>query len=97
MISEIYKQIRSCRLPVAFHHLRTSDGREIDLLLELEGVLDKHSLERNSRIAWWLQQTGRLQMHKLITHVVRPEDAPSVYESLATRKDEYVGVVFDWS
>ena len=57
----------------------------------------KHSLERNSRIAWWLQQTGRLQMHKLITHVVRPEDAPAVYESLATRKDEYVGVVFDWS
>lgn len=65
--------------------------------MELEGALDKHSLERNSRIAWWLQQTGRLQMHKLITHVVRPEDAPAVYESLATRKDEYVGVVFDWS
>ena len=24
-------------------------------------------------------------------------DAPAVYEALATRKDEYVGVVFDWS
>ena len=36
VISEIYKQIRNCRLPVTFHHLRTSDGREIDLLLELE-------------------------------------------------------------
>jgi 2-desacetyl-2-hydroxyethyl bacteriochlorophyllide A dehydrogenase len=57
----------------------------------------KHSLERNTRVAWWLQRTGKLQMHKLITHVVRPDDAPAAYEGLRTRKDEYVGVVFDWS
>ena len=57
----------------------------------------KHSLERNSRVAWWLQQTGKLQMHKLITHVVSPDDAPAAYEGLRSRKDEYVGVVFDWS
>ena len=36
-------------------------------------------------------------MHQLITHVVRPDDAPAVYDALRTRKDEYVGVVFDWS
>ena len=58
---------------------------------------NKHSLERNSRVAWWLQRTGKLQMHKLITHVMRPEDAPAAYEGLRSRKDEYVGVVFDWS
>ena len=57
----------------------------------------KHSLERNSRVAWWLQQTGKLQMHKLITHVMNPDDAPAAYEGLRTRKAEYVGVVFDWS
>ena len=57
----------------------------------------KHSLERNSRVAWWLQQTGKLQMHKLITHVMNPDDAPAAYEGLRSRKDEYVGVVFDWS
>ncbi len=57
----------------------------------------KHSLERNSRVAWWLQQTGRLRMHQLITHVVSPDDAPAVYDGLRTRKDEYLGVVFDWS
>ena len=57
----------------------------------------KHSLERNSRVAWWLQQTGRLRMRELITHVVSPDDAPAVYASLRTRKDEYVGVVFDWT
>ena len=57
----------------------------------------KHSLERNTRVAWWLQQTGKLQMHKLITHVVRPDDAATAYEGLRSRKDEYLGVVFDWS
>ena len=57
----------------------------------------KHSLERNSRVAWWLEQTGKLQLHKLITHIVRPDDAAAAYEGLRTRKDEYVGVVFDWS
>jgi 2-desacetyl-2-hydroxyethyl bacteriochlorophyllide A dehydrogenase len=57
----------------------------------------KHSLERNSRVVWWLQQSGKLQMHKLITHVVKPDDAPAVYKGLQKRKDEYVGVVYDWS
>jgi len=36
VVSEIYKQIRTAHLPVSFYHLRTTDGREIDLLLELE-------------------------------------------------------------
>ena len=36
VISEVFKQTRNSRLPVTFHHLRTADGREVDLLLELE-------------------------------------------------------------
>ena len=36
-------------------------------------------------------------MHKLITQVVRPDDATTAYEGLRSRKDEYLGVVFDWS
>lgn len=36
LVSEIYKQIKSMDLEVSFYHLRTSDGREIDLLLETE-------------------------------------------------------------
>ena len=36
IIAEIYKQIKTCRLPFACYHLRTLDGREIDLLLEAE-------------------------------------------------------------
>ena len=36
IIAEIYKQTKTNRLPLVCHHLRTQDGREIDLLLEAE-------------------------------------------------------------
>ncbi|HBO75051.1 MAG TPA: hypothetical protein DD653_10230 [Marinilabiliales bacterium] len=36
VVAEIYKQIKSLQLPVQLYHLRTLDGREIDLLLETE-------------------------------------------------------------
>ena len=36
VVSEIYKQIHNSRLPIDCHHLRTADGREVDLLLETE-------------------------------------------------------------
>ena len=36
IVSEIYKQIKTCRLPLMCYHLRTQDGREVDLLLETE-------------------------------------------------------------
>jgi uncharacterized protein len=40
VIAEIYKQARIIQKPVTFFHLRTHDGREVDLLLELpEGYL----------------------------------------------------------
>jgi predicted AAA+ superfamily ATPase len=34
VIAEIYKQIQTYKLPYSCYHLRTTDGREIDLLLE---------------------------------------------------------------
>ena len=34
IVAEIYKQIKTYRLPLNCYHLRTQDGREIDLLLE---------------------------------------------------------------
>lgn len=36
VVSEIYKQIKTYNLPLRCYHLRTQDGREIDLLLESE-------------------------------------------------------------
>jgi predicted AAA+ superfamily ATPase len=36
VVAEVFKQVRNAALKVDFHHLRTYDGREVDLLLELE-------------------------------------------------------------
>ncbi len=35
VVAEIYKQVRSANIAADFHHLRTYDGREVDLLIEL--------------------------------------------------------------
>jgi predicted AAA+ superfamily ATPase len=36
VVAEIYKQTLNISCPVSFYHLRTVDGREVDLLLETE-------------------------------------------------------------
>jgi predicted AAA+ superfamily ATPase len=36
IVAEIYKQLKQMMFPGEFYHLRTSDGREVDLLIELE-------------------------------------------------------------
>ena len=36
VVAEVYKQLKNSRLPVELYHLRTADGREVDLLLEME-------------------------------------------------------------
>ena len=36
VVSELYKQLKSWRLPGNLYHLRTSDGREVDALLETD-------------------------------------------------------------
>ena len=36
VISEIFKQIKAAFLPISFYHLRTLDGKEVDLLVECE-------------------------------------------------------------
>ncbi|MDR3366197.1 MAG: ATP-binding protein [Prevotellaceae bacterium] len=36
IVAEIYKQLKTYRLPLTCYHLRTQDGREVDLLLEAE-------------------------------------------------------------
>lgn len=35
-VAEVYKQVKNSRLPLELHHLRSSDGREVDLLIERE-------------------------------------------------------------
>jgi 2-desacetyl-2-hydroxyethyl bacteriochlorophyllide A dehydrogenase len=57
----------------------------------------KHSIERNSEIVMELIAEGRLRLAPLYTHKVAPERAAEVYAGLRDQKDEYIGVVFDWT
>ena len=57
----------------------------------------KHSMERNSEIAMDLLASGALKVGPLHTHTLSPDQAPRAYEGLKSAKDEYVGVIFDWT
>jgi len=57
----------------------------------------KHSLQRNIEILLRLIAEGRLQIAPLLTHVLPPSECVAAYSGLRDRKDEYLGVVFDWT
>jgi threonine dehydrogenase-like Zn-dependent dehydrogenase len=56
----------------------------------------KHSLTRNTAIAFSLMLEGKLQIAPLISRKLSPDEAPSAYEGLLNRKDDYLGIVFEW-
>ena len=57
----------------------------------------KHSIANNCR--WLLDRIadGRLKVDPLLTHRLDPAEYQQGFEGLRDRKDEYLGVVFDWS
>jgi threonine dehydrogenase-like Zn-dependent dehydrogenase len=55
------------------------------------------TIEGNYRqILRWIHDR-RLIVDPLLTHVLSPEACQEAYFGLAHQKDEYIGVVFDWS
>jgi threonine dehydrogenase-like Zn-dependent dehydrogenase len=40
---------------------------------------------------------GKFKVEELLTHVINPESAQSAYDGLTDRKDEYLGVIMDWT
>lgn len=62
-----------------------------------EDAFSKHSFARDTRIALALIASGRLRIAPLITHRLRPEQAPAAYRELAAGRPGYAGVVIDWS
>ena len=52
IIAEIYKQIQNSRLPIDCYHLRTADGREVDLLLETENGFVPIEIKMAERISF---------------------------------------------
>ena len=57
----------------------------------------KHSLERNAYIIFDLMLQGKLRMQPLVSHILPPSAAAEAYAGLRTKKDEYYGVIFDWT
>ena len=57
----------------------------------------KHSLVRNSQIMFELMIQNKLQVEPLISHVLAPEQAAEAYEGLRNNKEQFFGVLFDWS
>ncbi|MBI2502596.1 MAG: ATP-binding protein [Candidatus Latescibacteria bacterium] len=51
IIAEIYKQLKTSRLPVEFYHLHTADGRQVDLLLELEEGFVPIEIKMSERVS----------------------------------------------
>ncbi len=57
----------------------------------------KHSIERNSKIVMELINNNSLNIEPLITHELKPEDAPKAYEGLKNNQDKFLGVIFNWT
>jgi threonine dehydrogenase-like Zn-dependent dehydrogenase len=53
-------------------------------------------LENYRQIAGWIAD-GRLVTEPLLTHLLKPERCQEAYDGLDRRKEEFLGVVFDWT
>ena len=57
----------------------------------------KHSKERDCSIIMQLLKDEKLNIKPFYTHKVSPEKAPEIYSGLQFKKNEFIGVVFDWT
>ncbi len=57
----------------------------------------KHSIERNAKIVFRLLKEEKIQIDGLLSEVVKPEDAVRAYENLKNNKEDYIGVLIDWT
>ena len=83
--------------------LRDIHLREVDLIgaiqpltPEADHVYYPWTKDRERRLLLNLIAQGRLSMSDLISHRPQPRDCQSIYEMLADRPGEALGVVFDW-
>lgn len=57
----------------------------------------RHSIESNLRTIYDLIERGRLKVDELVTHTMSPQQIGEAYEGLDQQKDQFWGVVLDWS
>ena len=82
IIAEIYKQAKNIQFPGAFYHLRTVDGREVDLLIETEKGYYAMEIKMTSHVsdsdARHLRDLGSYLDKPLLSSYVLSND-PSVH------------------
>ncbi len=54
------------------------------------------SIEQNNEKLLRLFAEGKLLTSPLLTHVISPEEAPTAYQALRDRDENYLGVVINW-
>jgi len=76
--------------------------------LRIIGAHASHVPEHATEFQWWSMvrcyelfldyvARGRMQIRPLITHRVKPTEAPAIYDLLQRDRENTMGVVFDWS
>lgn len=56
----------------------------------------KYSVSWNFQTVFNLIKEKKIDASQLISHVIKPEEAPKAYEGLISKKNEYTCVVIDW-
>jgi 2-desacetyl-2-hydroxyethyl bacteriochlorophyllide A dehydrogenase len=62
-----------------------------------KSVFNRHSMEENAAAIFSLILRGRLDLSRVIDHVVPAAEAPGAYASLLAEPGKWSGILFDWS
>jgi threonine dehydrogenase-like Zn-dependent dehydrogenase len=57
----------------------------------------KFSIEGNLNYLFYAIMKKELLIEPVITHVIKPSEAPGIYIDLKNNPDAYLGIVIDWS
>lgn len=57
----------------------------------------RHSMEENAQAIFSLIARGRLDLSRVIDHVVPAADAPRAYEGMRSNPGQWSGILFDWT
>lgn len=57
----------------------------------------KHSTERTLEILMDYVSSERFNVKAIMSHLIKPEDAPEVYRKLQEKDESYLGIVYDWN
>ena len=93
----------SPRGTVEMDFMRDIHLREVDLIGAIQPLTPESdhlyypwTKDRDRQLLLRMMAAGRLRASDLITHRARPADCQQIYEMLAERPQEALGVVFEW-